>query len=251
MTTFLTIYFFILGTILGSFYNVVGLRLPNGELFKEERSYCPKCHKTLTWYELIPILSFLFQKGRCRNCKQNISPLYPTMELLSGFTFTLSYYLLGWQLELLLAILLVSVFHMIIVSDIAYMIIPNRLLLFFFVLFLIYRIIDPLTPWWSSIIGGVGGIVLTAAIILASKGGMGGGDMKLFGLLGFVLGWQLLLVTYFLSTLIGAVVSGVLLATGVIQRKNPIPFGPFIVLGASFAFFSGRMIIDWYLQTFF
>lgn len=251
MTTFLIIYFFILGTILGSFYNVVGLRLPNGELFKEERSYCPKCHQTLAWYELIPIASFLLQKGRCRNCKQNISPLYPTMELLSGVTFSFSYYIFGWQLELLLAILLLSLFHMIIVSDIAYMIIPDRLLLFFFVLFLIYRIINPINPWWSSVIGGVGGLVLTAGIILASKGGMGGGDMKLFGLLGFVLGWQLLLVTYFLSTLIGAVVSGGLLATGVIQRKNPIPFGPFIVLGASFALFSGRIIIDWYLQTFF
>ncbi|MCA0969928.1 prepilin peptidase [Halobacillus litoralis] len=251
MTLFLTLYFFILGTILGSFYNVVGLRLPKGDLFKESRSHCPNCHHTLQWYELVPIVSFLLQKGRCRNCKKKISSVYPIMEALSGMTFALSFYLFGFQVELVLALLLMSLFHMIVVADFAYMVIPDRLLLFFLPLFIVYRVIDPLDPWWASLIGGAVGLFLTAAIILLSKGGMGGGDMKLFGLIGFVLGWKLLLVTYFLSTLIGAMVSWGLLAAGVIERKKPIPFGPFIVLGASFAFFSGRIIIDWYLQTFF
>ncbi|WP_079479523.1 prepilin peptidase [Halobacillus salinus] len=251
MTLFLTLYFFLLGTILGSFYNVVGLRLPNGGLMHENRSYCPICKKTLAWYELIPILSYTLQKGRCRGCGDSISPIYPSMEAITGVIFALCFYQFGLGPQLILALLLMSMFHIIMVSDIRYMVIPDHLLLFFFGLFIVYRFFYPLDPWWSSLIGGLGGLTVTAAIILVSRGGMGGGDMKLFGLLGFVLGWKLLLVTFFLSTLIGAVVSGGLLAAGIIQRKKPIPFGPFIVVGASFAFFSGRIIIDWYLQTFF
>ncbi|RWZ59933.1 prepilin peptidase [Halobacillus fulvus] len=251
MQLFLTIYFFLLGTILGSFYNVVGLRLPKGGLFKESRSFCPTCKRTLKAYELIPILSFVIQKGRCRTCKANISFLYPAMELLSGVMFAYSFLVFGFTSQLILALLLLSMFHIIVVTDLVYMIIPDRLLLLFFVLFLIYRFLDPLDPWWSSLAGGAIGLFLTAAVIIASRGGMGGGDMKLFGMIGFVLGWELFLLTFFLSTLIGAVISGLLLLLKVWKRKEPIPFGPFIVIASCISFFSGKMIIGWYVHTFF
>ncbi|KHE72303.1 prepilin peptidase, partial [Halobacillus sp. BBL2006] len=233
----LIFYLFLLGLLLGSFYNVVGLRLPKGELFKEERSYCPYCRKTLKWYELVPLLSYFHQRGKCRYCQSPISFIYPAMELISGLMFAFCIWYVGLQLELVLALLLISLFLIITVSDLVYMIIPDKLLLFFFILFLIYRCFQPLEPWWSSLLGGVIGIGMTAFIILISKGGMGGGDMKLFGLIGFVLGWKLLLVTFFLSTLLGSITSGFLLIVRVISKNEPFPFGPFIVVGASFSYF--------------
>lgn len=246
-----TLFFFLLGLLFGSFYNVVGLRVPKQEFFHQNRSYCFHCGQTLRWFELIPVLSFILQKGRCRHCQNTISYTYPTMELTSGIMFAFCYAYYGVGHELILALLLISLFHIVLVSDLRYMIIPDKVLLFFLPLFVCYRIFFPLEPWWSSLIGGIGAFLVLTLIIVISKGGMGGGDLKLFSLLGIALGWKLVLLTFFLSTLIGAVISGCLLMLGIISRKKPIPFGPFIVISAAIAFFSGRMVIDWYIQTFF
>lgn len=251
MNLFYSLYFLTLGFILGSFFNVVGLRLPKGVLFKDERSYCPHCYHTLRWFELIPLISYLLQRGKCRHCWKHISSLYPIMETVSGIMFVLCYSLTGFQVELFLALALISLFHIIMVSDFVYMVIPDKVLLTFFALFILYRLYVPLEPWWTSLLGGAIGIALTAAIILLSNGGMGGGDMKLFGLIGFVLGWKLLLLTFFLSTLTGALFSSVLLMTGVMKRDQPFPFGPFIALNAVLSFFSGNIIVEWYVQTFY
>ncbi|MGI8317224.1 prepilin peptidase [Halobacillus mangrovi] len=251
MTLFYSLNFLMLGFILGSFFNVVGLRLPKGILFKDERSYCPRCYHSLRWFELIPLMSYVLQRGKCRHCQKCISPLYPIMETVSGIMFVFCYSLIGFQVELFLALALISLFHIILVSDFVYMIIPNKLLLMFFALFILYRLFIPLEPWWNALLGGFIGIALTAAIILICNGGMGGGDMKLFGLIGFVLGWKLLFLTFFLSTLTGALMSSVLLMAGVIKRDQPFPFGPIIALSAVLSFFSGDIIIEWYVQTFF
>ena len=92
-----TIICFTFGVVLGSFYNVVGYRLPNGKSIIKPRSECPKCHKTLRWYELIPIISFLIQKGKCNNCKSKISLFYPIIELTTGLLFALDFYLFGFS----------------------------------------------------------------------------------------------------------------------------------------------------------
>ncbi|MFC7321030.1 prepilin peptidase [Halobacillus campisalis] len=251
MTTFFILYFFILGIILGSFYNVVGLRVPKGELFKEDRSYCPHCRHSLSWYELIPLLSFTLQSGKCRHCRQRISPIYPFMEFFSGLAFAASFLSLGFQFELLLALLLVSMFHIIVVSDLRYMIIPNKVLVFFAFLIMIYRIADPIDPWWASLAGGGLGFAGTALIIIVSRGGMGGGDMKLFTVIGFALGVKLLIVSFFLAVLIGTAASLVLMSLKVVGRKNPIPFGPFIAIGSLASYFYGIQLINWYLGSFF
>ncbi|WP_053219020.1 prepilin peptidase [Virgibacillus senegalensis] len=244
-------YFFILGLILGSFYNVVGLRVPKQELLAENRSYCPKCRHSLAWYELIPVFSYLFQRGRCRHCRRLISPIYPVTELGTGLLFAFSYWKVGLQPELLVALMLVSLLVIIWVSDIRYMEIPDRVLLFFLPLLIVGRIISPLDPWWSSLFGAAIGFFLLAVIILASRGGMGGGDMKLFGVLGLVLGWKKVLLAFFLSTVYGAVVTLVLLAFKLIERKNPVPFGPFIVLGSITVYFYGDKLFNWYFTSFF
>lgn len=248
MDLFFILTFFVFGLVFGSFFNVVGLRSPRDETFVNDRSYCPNCRHSLSWYELIPVFSFLIQRGKCRNCNQRISFIYPTIELLTGFLFAFSYIQIGFELELVTAILLMSMLMIVLVSDITYMIIQNKVLLFFLPLFLIMRFLVPLEPWWSSIVGGLVAFILLAIIIIVSRGGMGAGDMKLFGVLGIVLGTSKVLLAFFLSCLIGAIVGIFLLAFKIIKRKQPIPFGPYIIVAAILTYFYGDKMINWYLN---
>lgn len=245
-----TIIFFILGSVLGSFFNVVGLRQPKKITFVKGRSYCPNCKKTLNWYELIPILSYVFQRGKCRKCGKKISLLYPSMEVLSGFLFSFSFYKIGFHMELILAFALMSMLVILFVTDISYMLIPNKILLFFLPIFIILRIINPLEPWWTSITGSLVIFLLIALIIIISKGGMGAGDMKLFAVLGIVLGLKNVLLTFFLASLIGTFIGGYQKLTKKIEKGEAIPFGPSIVIATIITYFYGPSLIDWYLQLF-
>lgn len=250
MTLYYSVFFFIFGAVFGSFFNVVGLRLPKKEPFHDDRSYCPHCKTQLTGKELIPIVSYIIQGGKCRTCKQKISPLYPIVELATALLFLYSFLHFNLRIELITAILLISLLMIVYVSDLTYMLIPNRLLLFFLPLFIIVRIYEPLSPWYDAIIGAFVGYGLIAIIIIVSKGGMGAGDMKLFGLLGIVLGWKLVLLTFFLSALIGAIVGGFLIVTKKVKRKQPIPFGPYIVIATIISYFFGEHMVTFYVSLF-
>ncbi|WP_347880563.1 prepilin peptidase [Metabacillus flavus] len=138
----------------------------------------------------------------------------------------------------------------IIVSDIRYMIIPDKVLLFFIPLFAAERIWIPLDPWWDPIAGLLLGAFIPFVIILASRGGMGAGDMKLLGVLGIALGWKLILLAFFLSTLYGTIAGLIGMAAGLLKKGKPFPFGPYIVLGALTAYFWGRSLIGWYTSHF-
>jgi leader peptidase (prepilin peptidase) / N-methyltransferase len=236
------------GLLFGSFFNVVGLRVPIKKSIVTPRSACPTCGHKLKAFELIPVLSYLLQGGKCRGCKSRISPIYPFIEGLTGILFVLAPYQIGWSWELIVAWSLISVFMIILVSDIHYMIIPDKILIVFAGIFLIERFLWPLTPWWDSIIGALVGFLLLLLIALASKGGMGGGDIKLFALIGFVLGVKLVLLSFFLSTLFGAIIGGSALLLKIVKRRQPIPFGPFIVAGTLSAYFWGPKIINLYLR---
>ncbi|WNS74464.1 prepilin peptidase [Bacillus sp. DTU_2020_1000418_1_SI_GHA_SEK_038] len=245
---FLLIYILIIGVIFGSFYNVIGLRVPKNQSIVAPRSACPKCKHQLKPYELIPVLSYLIQGGKCRQCKTRISPLYPFVELLTGLLFVAAPLILGWSSELFVAWTLISLFMIIFVSDITYMIIPDKVLLFFTGLFLLERIFIPLHPWWDSVLGAAVGFFLLLLIAIISKGGMGGGDIKLFALLGLVVGLKIVLLSFFLATLYGAVFGIIGLLIGKLKRKNPISFGPFIAAGTLTAYFYGDFIIQSYFK---
>lgn len=242
------IIFAVYGLLLGSFYNVVGLRVPLEKSIVTPRSACPTCGHQLKAHELIPVLSYMIQKGKCRGCQSRISPIYPFMELLTGILFVTAPYFIGWSGELVVALTIISMFIIIIVSDINYMLIPDKILLWFAGIFLLERIIWPLTPWWDSLLGALVGFLLLLIIALVSKGGMGGGDIKLYALLGFVLGTKLVLLSFFLSTLFGAVIGGVALLLKIVKRKQPIPFGPYIAAGTLTAYYWGSDLIDLYLN---
>jgi leader peptidase (prepilin peptidase) / N-methyltransferase len=241
----------IIGAIFGSFFNVVGIRVPMKESIVAPRSACPKCKHTLTPLELIPVLSFLIQRGKCRQCQTRISPLYPIMELLTGALFVVVPFILGWNAEIWVGWTLVSLFIIITVSDIKYMLIPDKILLFFAGIFLVERILIPLSPWWDSLLGAAIGFTLLLIISIVSKGGMGGGDIKLYALLGFVLGTKLVLMSLFISTLLGALIGIIGIGLGFFERKKPIPFGPFIAVGTLIAYFFGNTIFNAYLNLFY
>lgn len=243
--------FFIYGTIWGSFFNVVGLRVPNKTFFKQKRSYCDHCRRTLSWIELIPIVSYIFSHGRCKKCQQKISPLYPIIECLTGIIFAFTYYRVGWNPTLILGLLLISLVIPITVSDLVYQKIPNSLLLFFTPLFILYRFFYPLNPWWNSLTGALFAFILIFTMIFLSQGGMGMGDLKYFTLLGFIFGIPQFLLLLFFSSLFCSVAGLTLLTINKNNLKKKIPFGPSIGLAALLIFYYGEEIIQRYLQLFY
>ncbi|MCK0473540.1 A24 family peptidase [Halalkalibacter sp. APA_J-10(15)] len=244
-------YLILLGMVVGSFVNVVGLRVPKKESIISPRSHCPTCERPLIIVDLIPLFSFLFTKGRCRMCRQRISSLYPIIEGLTGFLFVLAYWNFHLTPEFFVALLFISLLMIVVVSDISYMIIPDHVLLFFFPLFIILRYtIAPLTSGWSPLLGGIIGFLLLWIIAIASRGGMGGGDVKLFGVIGMVLGWQQVLVAFFFSCLIGAIIGIIGMLVGKVKKGQPFPFGPFIVIGTILAYFYGSSLLELYINYF-
>ena len=236
------------GVVLGSFFNVVGLRVPLKKSIVTPRSACSFCGHQLKTFELIPVISYFLQGGKCRGCQSRISPIYPIFELLTGVLFMTAPLVIGWSGELVVALTLISMFMIIIVSDIHYMLIPDKILIWFAGIFLLERIFWPLSPWWDSIIGAASGFTLLLIIALVSKGGMGGGDVKLYAVIGFILGFKLVLLSFFLSTLYGAVIGGLALLFKIVKRRQPIPFGPFIVAGTLTAYYWGSELINLYLS---
>ena len=251
MTIMYILLFFIYGLVFGSFFNVVGLRLPKGESIVQPPSHCTVCNRNLTARDLVPVFSYVFLRGKCRGCGTKIHWVYPVMELITGLLFALAYIELGFSLELVVAILFISLLVIITVSDIAYMLIPDKILLFFLIPLIVVRVFSPLSPWWDSILGAVVGFGVLFLVAVVSKGGMGGGDIKLFFVIGLVLGTMHSLLTLVLASLIGAVVGIITLRIAKKGRKTPIPFGPSIAAAAIITYFYGEAIVDWYVNLFF
>ena len=241
-----TVVFFVFGLVLGSFYNVVGLRVPKKESIVTPPSHCTTCQKRLQPIDLIPVFSYIFLRGKCRQCGAKISPIYMLTEFVTGALFAFSYWKFGFTAELVVALLFISLLVIINVSDIAYMLIPNKILLFFLPLFIVGRVFSPLSPWWDSIVGALVGFGILYLIAVVSKGGMGGGDIKLFFLLGIVLGTLNSLLTLFLASFIGMFVGIIVLKMRGQGRKTPLPFGPSIAIAAVIVYFYGEALINWY-----
>ena len=247
---FIYFYMFIVGAVLGSFYNVVGLRVPMKQSIVRPGSHCPSCQRTLTGVDLVPVLSYFFLKGKCRGCGKKISPIYPLFELLTGLLFVYAFYHFSFTWELIVALTFISLLVIIFVSDITYMLIPDKVLLFFLPILAIERIFIPLDPWWDPILGAVSGFLLLLFIAVISKGGMGGGDIKLYFLIGIVLGFKLTMLSFFFATLVGALFGIIGMLAGKYKKRQQVPFGPFIAFGALLSYFYGEHVISWYISAF-
>ncbi len=211
-------------------------------------SQCPHCGTRLKARDLIPVVSWLLSRAKCRHCSTAVSPVYPLGELATGLLFLWMYLTFGITWETLIGLLLISMTVIITVSDLKYMLIPNRILLAFAPLFIILRCIFPIESIWQHLWGALigGGFLLLVAIV--TKGGMGMGDVKLFMLLGWIIGFPNLIPAFILACLAGTIVGGGLLLFRIVQRKQPIPFGPFLALGTLLAFAYGSDWIDFYLS---
>ncbi len=229
------IFFLLLGMILGSFYNVVGWRLPKGESIIYPPSHCPNCNHQLKILDLIPVFSFILQRGKCRYCKNKIAWYYPVFEFLCGIVFMLCYLVFGITPELLKALTFVSMLIIIMVSDFNYMIIPDEVLLFFgCLLALEIGIIDGYKVLISSLINGLIAFIIMYLLkvlgdFMFKKESMGGGDIKLMFIFGLVLGAPLAIISIFVGSLVGLPISLILLSK---NSEHIVPFGPYLSIGA-------------------
>lgn len=235
MEIYYTIVTFIFGAVLGSFYNVVGYRLPKGESLIYPSSHCPKCNHKLGISELVPIFSYIFQKGKCKNCKDKISLFYPVFELSSGLLFAISYLIYGLNIEFLIAITFISMLLIVIISDYQTMIIPDEVLISFSVILLIELCFkNGISNIYINILNAVISFFIMLLLkkigdFLFKKESMGGGDIKLMGVIGLILGWKLSVVTIFLASFIGLPVSLFILLK---NKEHIIPFGPFLSISS-------------------
>lgn len=247
--TFALVFVFIFGTIVGSFLNVVILRYNTGESIIKNGSRCFSCGRRLKWYELIPLISFLIQRGKCRKCKSKISIQYPIVEILTGIIFLLIFSAQAGQFSLFYYWIVFSLLTIIAVYDLRHQIIPNLLVYLFDILVFLKIIWDWGFGNWDfleRIAVGLAFFSFFGLLWLVSRGNwMGLGDAKLALGIGWLLGLTKGIVALIFSFWIGALVSIFLLFffKSRYNIKSRVAFGPFLVLGTTIAFFLGDAII--------
>jgi len=268
---------FVLGAMIGSFLNVVILRMPpllehdwrcqcrellGLESSGEEappgialsRSKCPGCGHTIRAYENIPLASYLFLGGKCSACKTGISPRYPLVEFTTAVLFVITIWHFGPNLQGLTALLLTSFLVAMTGIDIDHQLLPDNLTIPLLWGGIVLSFWSVHTGLESSVIGAVAGYLVLWSIyhvfrLLTGKEGMGYGDFKLLAALGAWLGWQMLPLIVLLSSVVGAVVGLALMASGRLQRDKPMPFGPFIAAAGWIALIWGERIMEYYTRS--
>lgn len=264
MIIFGIIFAVIFGLLVGSFLNVCIDRLPAGQSIVKPPSHCSACGRRLALDDLVPVFSYLFLKGRCRYCGSRISARLMLVELGTGLLYGYLFWHFGFSVELLLALVYCSVFIVLSMIDLDHQLILNIIVYPMVVIALGVSIVIPPSQLLASsgevtflpsflpqagivqaAIGlGIGLIVFTLIIIL-SRGGMGWGDAKLAGLIGAITGY-LIPLAIFLAIIIGGVLAIILLVFKLKKRKEGIPFGPFLALGALITILWGNAIASWY-----
>jgi leader peptidase (prepilin peptidase) / N-methyltransferase len=240
------------GLAVGSFLNVCIYRLPRRESLSYPASHCTSCDRPLAWYENVPVVGWLWLRGRCRTCGAAISPMYPIVEALTGAIFVVGYAIYGLTPLLPARLLFACAMIVLFAIDLRHHILPNVITLPGVVVgFAISLFVPP--GWLSSLIGLVaGGGVLFAVgetyYRLRGVEGLGMGDVKMLAMIGAFLGWQLMLLTLVLASFAGSIVGVAVIASGRGGMKFALPFGTFLAVGALVAAVAGQPILDWYLR---
>lgn len=228
----LELYIFIIGLLFGSFYNVVGMRLPNNESIVFPGSHCENCNHKLNWYENIPLFSYILLRGKCKNCHAKISVWYPAIELFTGMLFLISYYVFGLTPEFFISIIISSLVSIIFVSDINYYIIMDSPIVIASILIIIVNLISTglketiMSIGSGILIFGVMYLIMLLGNFIFKKESLGGGDIKLSFVAGLVLGPKLGIMY---------IVFGAFLAfpyaiyITIRNKENMLPFGPFLI----------------------
>jgi len=238
---------FIIGACIGSFLNVCIYRLPREQSVVYNPSHCPGCGRRLGVLDLVPLLSYVLLKGRCRYCNEKISARYPLVELITALFFVVAYQFWGWQWQTVAMWVFFAVLITASAIDYQHKIIPDEIIVAGFVLGLPLVFLAGSSKLVDGLIGFFVAGLLFLIIAVVSKGGMGGGDIKLSALMGLFLGWPGIIVALFSSFLLGGLSSITLMALGLRGRKDVVPFGPYLALGGVVAAFCAEWIIRWYL----
>ena len=255
---------FIFGTCIGSFLNCLIYRLNSKQSFLRGRSFCPDCKHKLSFFDLIPILSFIVLKGKCRYCGKKISGQYPLVEIATGglFLLILNLQFGGSQFSIFNLLTSIRFFYLLIISsllvvifvyDLKHYIIPDRVIYpaigitFFYQLIYSFQTVGP--NFWSFLLSAFGAAGFFFLIWLVSKGEwMGFGDVKLGFFMGLFLGWPNILVALFSAFFIGAIIGIGLIILGKKTLKSQVPFAPFLIIGTFIALFEGQNLINWYIN---
>ncbi|BEH91768.1 MAG: prepilin peptidase [Turicibacter sp.] len=248
---------FIIGTILGSFYHVVGYRMPLQLNWMNSRSFCQHCHTSLTGFDLVPVVSYIFLRGRCRHCQQSIPFFHLIIEILSGLLFLLPLHHYGslgfFSGEIYIAWIFLSLLIVITVSDCYFQLILDKVLIFFFILLVAgYSFFSSCNIFYRLIEGGgtflIFYVISIVGKFLFKKEALGGGDIKLYGLVGLVLGIRCTFISLLLSTIL-ALIYCCIFRRG--NNRTPLTFGPFIAASAYFCLFQGETFLEVYIKLFY
>ncbi|GLV14330.1 type 4 prepilin-like proteins leader peptide-processing enzyme [Alicyclobacillus hesperidum] len=239
---------FVYGLVFGSFANVIAYRVPRRESVVWPRSHCVHCHHTLAWWELVPVLSWLALRGRCRKCRTPIAVRYPLLELLTGVLFASAW----WQGHTIAQVVVWALFWLYIMmavgTDLTAMIVPNVLSLPAAVIFLCASGLTHIQSWPNAAMGLVVGFAMVLLVRLLSGGRMGLGDAKLYLAVGAMLGPWLSLLSFVLAALFGSVIGLGLRLAGKLKAGQLVPFVPFIALGVIVTAWYGHALLRVYMQ---
>lgn len=241
-----SIFFGLYGVVIGSFLNVLILRLPIRESITLKRSHCMTCGHTLSWYELFPLFSYIFLGGKCRHCKSHISAQYPIVEGANGLLYVVLYLAKGITVETILYCLCASALLALSVIDWRTKEIPVGFNIFILLLGLV-RLITDMGNWSQYVIGlfAVSGFLFLLFLITKGRG-IGGGDIKLMAATGLLLGWQLNIIAFLLGCVIGSIIHLTLMA--VKKADRVLAFGPYLSVGVYIAMIWGEQLVSWYLS---
>lgn len=244
---------FLLGCCLGSFYNVVIYRLPRHESLVSPGSKCPGCGDPIAAYDNIPIISYLVLGGRCRKCRSSISVRYPLIEAAAGLMAVLLFRRYGLHPQFGIEFVFLSLLLVIAIIDLDTFLIPDVLSLPGIVIGFAFSFFTPRLSWTDSLLGiflGGGLLYLIAAgyALLRHKEGMGGGDIKLLGMIGAFVGWPGVLFTVLFSSIFGMIIAAPLLLRKGKGLGSAIPYGPFLSFAAACYIFWGQLVYDWYFN---
>ncbi len=240
----------ILGLGIGSFLNCFAFRLDEIETIWKGRSHCPKCRHTLAWYDLIPLLSYVYLKAKCRYCRQKISLIYPFSEILTATVLILLYLKFGITISFAFYALANFILIIILLHDLLTLTIADFLVYIVFVLLIIVPLIN-ISPV-TSLIDRFEGAVIVAAIpaflvLISKEKWMGRGDIQVAILVGLMTGLQLSFIALFFTFILGGIVAIILLSSRLAKLKDKVAFAPLLIAGGWIALFWGERIVNWYL----
>ena len=263
MTVLLSVLSFLIGAAVGSFINVIADRLPAGKSIISPPSHCSECQYKITAIDNIPIFSYLWLRGKCRNCGATIPMRLFWVELGTAVLFAFLYWHYGPGWELALVTLYCCLFIILLLIDLEHGILPNKIVYPGIIIAIVIAVLGSIFGFepgyvaetgfrlWivDTAIGGGIGFGLLFVIALLSRGGMGWGDVKLAALIGMVTGFPLVFIAMLLATISGGLTAAILLLAKLKGRKDAIPFGPFLSLATMATLFWGNNLLNWLIPS--